>query len=69
MKTDRATAGAAPRRGCRFWRRTALLLVAPLVAALGGCRFLADEFSVYDRQAPAALVRPDAAVSALADRP
>jgi hypothetical protein len=39
------------------------------LAALGGCRFLADEFSWYDRQAPSARAVPDAPVPGLAGQP
>jgi hypothetical protein len=60
----RTAVAAAPRQ--RLLASLVLLLVA---ASASSCRFLADEFTTYDRRAPSTLAAPDAPVSGLADRP
>lgn len=54
------------RRVARFAGWAAALFV---VAATGGCRFLADEFTWLDRQPPGAGSPPDAPVSGIDERP
>ncbi len=56
-------------RSARSRHGLARLLAVCGLAALGGCRFLADEFSWYDRQAPSARAVPDAPVPGLAGQP
>lgn len=65
MKPERTRAAHAIRRQ-RLLVGLVLLLVA---AGTSGCRFLADEFTAYDRRAPSTLQSPDAPVSGLAERP
>lgn len=45
-----------------FRSRVRAALVLGLCALAGGCSFIADEISWFDRPAPQALVVPDAAV-------
>ena len=45
-----------------FRSRVRNALVLGLCALAGGCSFLADEFSWFDRPAPSSLVVPDAAL-------
>jgi hypothetical protein len=44
-----------------FRSRVRAVLVMGLFGLTGGCSFLADEFSWFDRPAPGALAQPDAA--------
>lgn len=58
-----------PARARRGAGRVRTLLLALALAGLGGCSFLADEFTFYDVPPPGAGSEPDRAVSGLADRP
>jgi hypothetical protein len=59
------------RVAARRSRRPLALLAFALLASLslGGCSFLADEFTTLDRAAPSALIAPDAPTNGLEQRP